>query len=76
MRPMGEGPLTKQIIALSGGEKKAKTHIKSTPNGTKLYKTHLQAQGKQSAEDGARWPLNLRVLSAFVFAPGSCTNMH
>jgi hypothetical protein len=29
----GEDPLTREIRAQLGGEKKAKTHIKSTPNG-------------------------------------------
>jgi hypothetical protein len=42
--PRGEGPLTRQIKAPLGAEKKDKTHIKSTPNGVKLCKTHLKAQ--------------------------------
>jgi hypothetical protein len=34
-------------------EKKAKTHIKSTPNGAKLHRTHLEAHGRQPTKDGA-----------------------
>ena len=49
MSPRGDSPLTKQIRAQSGGEKRPK------PISSKLYRTHVEAQGKEPTKDGVIW---------------------